>query len=142
MWMRAVCSCVESEQRLARKGFRSGVNDRRIGTEGREQAGRASRLGNVGEGALKLRRAVQRVHRVGPSVDRRVGVRHVVANEPNGPGDGPIVDVGRGDTTAPFGQPARDRRAGTDANLDEVVVPTQPVDERGVHVGMFISNGI
>lgn len=140
--MRAVCSCVESEQRLTRKGFRSGVNDRRIGTEGRKQTDHAGRLGDVGERALKLRRAVQRVHRVGPSVDRRVGVRHVVANEPDGLGDGPIVDVGRGDTTAPFGQPGRDRRADADADLDEGVVPAQPIDERGVHVGMFISNGI
>ena len=140
--MRAVCSCVESKQRVARNGFRSGVDDRRIAAEGREQAVRADRLGGVGEGTLKLRRTVQRVHRVGPPIDRRVGVGHVVADEPNGVGDGPLVDVGRDDATAPSGQSGRDGRADADADLDEGVVPAQPVDERGVHVGMFISNGI
>jgi len=81
-----------------------------------------------------------------PPIDVRAGIGHVVADEPDGLRDRTVTDVGRSNATAPFGQLGRDRRAVTDADFDEVVVSAQPVGERrvriGVHVGMFISNGI
>ena len=139
-------SCVESKERVARKRFRSRVDDDRIATQRGEQAVGAGDPGRVGEGALELGRAVQRVHRLSRPINRRIGICHVVADEPNGIGNRAIVDVRRRDPTAPLGQSDGDVGSVPHADLDEFVVSVEASDESrvpvGVHAGMFINGAI
>jgi len=117
---------------------------RLVAAQGREQARRVRPLGHVEERAVELRRAVQRVHRVGVRVHRRVWVGHVVDDEPDSVGDLTLVDVRRRHRVPARRERRRHVRAPTDSDLDQAVELREHVGDVGwfPHAGMFMSRGV
>lgn len=139
-----MCSCIEFEERVTRKRFRSCVDDDRVAAQRGEQTVRADSGGDISERTLQFRRTVQRIHRVSTLIHRQVRIGHVVDNESDGVGDRTSVNIRRGDATPSLSYLDRDVGAVSDADLDEAVVPAKPVGEGRfpitVHVEIFINN--